>query len=97
MSAALTYRLELADGGAAEPPTFQTTTRPRPSRASSSVFDDGAACGPLLASLDSACCQGGQRRAPKPALNLGKWASGAMRSQRLGWPENGGEKGPQRG
>ncbi len=29
MSAALTYRLELADGGAAEPPTFQTTTRPR--------------------------------------------------------------------
>jgi len=32
MSAALTYRLELADGGAAEPLTFQTTTRPRPSR-----------------------------------------------------------------
>jgi hypothetical protein len=29
MSAALTCRLELADGGAAEPPTFQTTTRPR--------------------------------------------------------------------
>jgi hypothetical protein len=26
MSAALTYRLELADGNAAEPPTFQTTT-----------------------------------------------------------------------
>ena len=64
MSAALTYRLELADGGAAEPPTFQTTTRPRPSRASSPAFDDGAACGPLLPSLDSACCQGGQRRAP---------------------------------
>ena len=66
MSATLTYRLELADGGAAEPPTFQTTTRPRPrpGRASSSAFDDGAACGPLLASLDSACCQGGQRRAP---------------------------------